>query len=63
MDSRSLEIERDGRHVGYIQWHKELEPLITITRAFGFITLTELESVISQYKTHRFGFAKVTSQL
>ena len=53
MDSHSLEIKRNGKHVGYIQWHTNREPHISLTQAFEYLTLNELERVLEQYKAHR----------
>ena len=52
-DRHSLEIKRDGRWVGDIQWHKGKEPRIVLRDAFGFLTLSELDQVLREYKTHR----------
>lgn len=53
MDSHSLEIKREGTHVGYIQWHTGREPHIIFSQAFNYLTLAELQQVLDQYKAHR----------
>lgn len=55
MDPHSLEIKRDGKHVGYIQWHRGREPHIILTGAFSSLSLTELDTVLTNYKAHRAG--------
>lgn len=58
MDPHSLEIKRDGKHVGYVQWHGEAEKgahtnKLVFSEAFSHLTLTELEQVLTQYRNHR----------
>ncbi len=53
MDPHSLEIERDGKHVGYIQWHSGCSPRVVLSGAFAYLSLSELEDVLAAYKEHR----------
>ena len=48
MDPRSLDIKRDGKHIGYIQWHQT--PQIVMNEAFGYLTLTEVEQAVAAYQ-------------
>lgn len=53
MDDHSLEIKREEVHVGYVQWHPNRPPHVTITRAFDYLTLDELEQVLAGYEAQR----------
>lgn len=53
MDQHSLEITRDAKHVGYVQWHPEREPRIVLSTAFEFLTMSEVSAVQSAYEAHR----------
>jgi hypothetical protein len=46
MDPHSLEIQRNGKHIGYIQWHDI--PLIKLKESH--LTLQEIESVVADYR-------------
>lgn len=50
MDPNSLDILRDGKHIGYIQWHPGREPRIEL-RENGYLTLNELSTVLDNYNT------------
>lgn len=59
MDPNSLGIKRDGKHIGYVQWHRE--PKIVLDEAFGHLTFSELEQVLAAYEhaRKRFEISKV----
>ena len=59
MDPKSLDIKRDGKHVGYVQWHSE--PRIVMVEASGHLTFAEVEQVLLAYERarKRFDLSKV----
>jgi len=54
MDPHSMDLLRDGKHIGYIQWHGGKEPRIVLIEAFGFLTLSEIEDVTMNTKFHTY---------
>ncbi len=53
-DPSSLEIKRSDKHVGYVLWGRDhREPYISISEAFGFLTISEIEAVLRAYYTRR----------
>ena len=50
MDPSSVDIMRDGTHIGYLQWHRSGQPRIILLHSFGFLTLSEVKTVLSRYK-------------
>ena len=50
MDSRSLDIERDGKRIGSLQWHPERTPRIVLNDSLEHISLTDALHCINQYQ-------------
>lgn len=47
-DQHSHDILRDGKHIGYMQCHKERNPRIVLISAFGFIDLADMEKLTQE---------------
>jgi len=49
-DPHSLDIVRDGQEIGYLQWHINAEPNITLRREFERLTISEMKQALAKYK-------------
>lgn len=52
MDPHSLLIERDGKSIGHLLWHKDREPKIRIDDSMGYLTLDETELALKELKRY-----------
>ena len=52
MDQHSREIVRDGKVIGYLQWHPERPPGLYIHNAEGFtsFSITDMKAIIAEYE-------------
>jgi hypothetical protein len=54
MDPCSLDVLRDGKNIGSIQWHKERSPRLVISYNLTHLTLDELKQItkyLEEYET------------
>lgn len=52
MDNCSRDIIQDGKHIGYLQWHPDRSPHVTLTKSFTHLSIAEMQECISRKQKH-----------
>lgn len=47
-DPKALDLCRNSKHVGSLQWHPEREPRVVLTEPLGQLTLTEMKELVKE---------------
>lgn len=48
-DNYSLDILRHGKHIGYLQWHKERSPRVILEKEYPCLTISEMKWIIEDF--------------
>lgn len=53
MDSHSREIIKEGKFIGFLQWHSDRPPHVVLHHDFTSLSLTEMQECIDEYERIR----------